>query len=224
VRYEIDLRDVSLQVFAGLLARRSLTPGRRILLERLEARFQRMESAGVRNLGELKARLSAAQKLSAFSARCDIPEAYLVALKREVGSLVAKPVLLTGYPDISQEVVQKLEYMGIKSSKAFFELYHAMGGLEGVCVKTGISKEQGRELYGLCDLVRVNGLGPAAAKAFYEAGINSADGIARANAKDLLEAITKVNAEKGYYRAKLGEKDMQFAIDSAKLLLDLNGA
>lgn len=70
----------------------------------------------------------------------------------------------------------------------------------------------------LCDLVRINGVGAVAAKAFYEASYRSVWDVAGADAADMLKRVTDVNDEKSYYKAKLGVKDMQFCIDYALLL------
>ena len=74
------------------------------------------------------------------------------------------------------------------------------------------------ELFCLCDLVRINGVGPVAARAFYEAGYHSASEVAAAYAEDMLEKVSAVNETHHYYKAKLGIKDMQFCIDFALLL------
>ncbi|HQB81021.1 MAG TPA: helix-hairpin-helix domain-containing protein [Bacillota bacterium] len=70
----------------------------------------------------------------------------------------------------------------------------------------------------LCDLVRINGVGPLAARAFYEAGYQSSAEIAAADAEAMLVKVSEVNAIHGYYKARLGVKDMQFCIDFALLL------
>ena len=66
---------------------------------------------------------------------------------------------------------------------------------------------------------RINGIGPQAAKAFYEAGYKTIEDIAGSTKEEMLEKITKTNDEKKYYKAKLGLKDMQFVIDFANLIV-----
>ena len=61
-------------------------------------------------------------------------------------------------------------------------------------------------------------LGAVAARAFYEAGFGSVATVAGASASDMLTRVNAINEKEGYYKAKLGEKDMQFCIDYAKLL------
>lgn len=68
-------------------------------------------------------------------------------------------------------------------------------------------------------LVRINGVGVAAARALYESGYISAADIAGADAARLLASMNAVNAGKQYYKASLGKKDMQFIIDAAKIML-----
>ena len=70
----------------------------------------------------------------------------------------------------------------------------------------------------MCNLVRINGIGPAAARTIYEGGYRSIDEIACAKSMELLERMNAVNADKQYYKAKLGEKDMQFVIDAANMI------
>lgn len=74
------------------------------------------------------------------------------------------------------------------------------------------------ELFCLCDLVRINGVGPIAARAFHEAGYRSASDVAAADAAVMLEKVSAVNEAQHDYKAKLGLKDMLFCIDFALLL------
>ena len=47
----------------------------------------------------------------------------------------------------------------------------------------------------------------------------SVQDVANAEAAEMLRRVTRVNAERQYYKATLGEKDMQFCIDFARLLV-----
>lgn len=219
MRYGVDLKAVSVRAYGELLRGRNLLPGRRMLKEGLDENFRRIEGAGVVSAGDLLGCLSTPRKLSDFSAKTGIPEDYLTLLKREIGSLEPRPVPLADFPGIAEETVRRLAARGIATSKDFFERCGAPG--EGA--PEGVPAGEARELMCLCALVRINGVGAAAAKAFHEAGLRSAGEIAAMGAAELLERITRANAEKRYYQAKLGEKDMQFVIDSAGLLLSMEG-
>ena len=75
-----------------------------------------------------------------------------------------------------------------------------------------------QELSSLCNLVRINGVGPAAARVLYEGGYTNIGEIAHAKANKLLERMIAANGNERYYKAKLGEKDMQFIIDAANIV------
>jgi hypothetical protein len=68
--------------------------------------------------------------------------------------------------------------------------------------------------------VRINGIGAIAARTLYEGGYRNIVEIAHAKAAQLLESMNSVNVNNQYYKAKLGEKDMQFIIDAANILLE----
>ena len=121
--------------------------------------------------------------------------------KRQSRRSQKKPVLLSAFPGLDEASLASLRERGIVTSKDGFE-----------------RGEAGSELFCLCDLARINGVGAVAARAFYEAGYRSVADVAAANAVEMLTRVSAANAEHGYYKAKLGEKDMQFCIDYAKLL------
>ena len=202
MNYNLDLSKIALSVYKELLKSQNLLPGRRILLEEIDERFSSLESHSISTVAELRTALSSAEKVARLSEQCVIPQEYLVILKRESGSLEQKPVLIESFPDIDAAHVASLSAQGIKTSKDYFE-------------RTAPSTE---ELYCLCDLVRINGAGALAAKTFYEAGYQTVHDLAHADAKVMLGRVTEVNNSKQYYKARLGEKDMQFCIDFALLI------
>ena len=205
--YHLDLSALSVQEYKEWLSRRDLLPGRRMLGQHIDHHFAVMEKQGVANMAQLKKQLSAPQKIAAFAAATGISEAYLILLKRETGSLEQKPVSLASFPGVDGVAVAGLNSKGIRTSKEYYE--------------SGPSHTD--ELFCLCDLVRINGVGPVAAKAFYEAGYRSVAQVACADAAVVLESVSAVNEAKHYYKAKLGAKDMQFCIDFASLLIQYCG-
>lgn len=202
MKYNLDLERLSVQEYKALLMQQNLLPGRRILWQDIDSNFALFESRNIKTVAQLKKSLSTPDKIAAFASESGISEDYLVILKREIGSLEQKPVLLSGFKGIDSSLLAKLAGDGIVTSKEFWEQNHHTSD----------------ELFCLCDLVRINGVGPIAARAFYEAGYQSASDVAEADAGDMLEKVSAVNEAKHYYKAKLGSKDMQFCIDYAMLL------
>ena len=201
--YSLDLSAITLQDYLRLLKAQTLLPGRRMLHEQIDERFLRLAQSGLLTAAQLSSSLSSPQKFAALSEKTGVPEEYLTLLRRELGSLLQKPVPLSDFPGCDGARISALAASGIRNSKEYWEANQDPAG----------------ELYALCDLVRINGVGAVAARAFYEAGFRSVSAVAEADAPDMLSRVSAVNAEKGYYKAKLGEKDMQFCIDYARLLI-----
>ncbi len=202
MKYNLNLECLSVQEYKVLLTQQNLLPGRRILWKDIDNNFALLETRNMKTVGQLKKSLSTPSKIATLASESGIPEDYLVILKREVGSLEQKPVLLSGFPGIDSSLLDKLAEIGLKTSKDYWTR----------------NQNAPDELFWLCDLVRINGVGPIAARAFYEAGYQATSDVAAADAAAMLEKVSAVNEAHHYYKAKLGIKDMQFCIDFALLL------
>lgn len=202
MKYSLDLERLSLEEYKILLIQQDLLPGRRVLWENMDHNFASFESSHIKTVGQLKKSLSTPLKIAVLSSESGISEDYLVILRREIGSLDQKPVPLSAFPGIDSSRLAKLLETGLKTSKEYWEQ----------------NQNASDELFCLCDLVRINGVGPVAARAFYEAGYRSAYAVATASAETMLEKVSAANVANHYYKAKLGMKDMQFCIDYAVLL------
>lgn len=213
MKYSMDLKGITIPEYKELLTKQTLLPGRRILLDQLDGHFIAIMNTGISNVYALKNALSTPLKIVAFSKQTHITEAYLVVLKREIGSLDQKPVQIKDFPEIDEAICHELMTIGIKTSKDYYESdYH-----------NNQQKTSSIELYSLCDLVRINGVGATAAKAFFDAGYISVLDVANAEAEEMLNKVSQVNEIKRLYQARLGVKDMQFCIDFAKLLVRYQG-
>jgi hypothetical protein len=199
MNYTLDLEHLSLQVYKALLTQQNLLPGRRILYQNIDGNFTSFENRGIKTVEQLKKSLSTSAKIADIEAASGIPKEYLVILKREIGSLEQKPVPILGFPDVHHPLLEKLIGAGLKTSKEYWET----------------RKDPSDELFCLCDLVRINGVGPIAARAFYEAGYRAVSDVAAADAEVMLKNVSAGNEARHYYKAKLGLKDMQFCIDFA---------
>jgi len=205
MKYNLDLDRITLEDYKEILKKQNLLPGRVCLLENIDQHFALLKKKNLLTVSQLKQALSSAQKIVAFASASGIPEKYLTILNRESGSLIQKSVSLDSFPDIEASLTSRLAQNGLKNTKEYFESNPA----------------EKNELFCLSDLVRINGVGPVAAKTFYEAGYRSVEDVARADAAEMLEKTNEVNRVRQYYKANLGIKDMQFCIDFAKILARL---
>ncbi|MFA5675380.1 MAG: DUF4332 domain-containing protein [Christensenellales bacterium] len=216
--YSVDLNRIPVNRYMEMLKKQNLLPGRKILLENIDENFRRIAAAGIFNLAELKTNISSLRRLIEFSAKTGIPENYLTILKREMGSLEQKPVPISDFPDISADTVSVLLNKGIKTSKDVFSIN--LNNISAFGREVGIEAGMLQKLSDLSNLVRINGIGAMAARTIYESGYKNIVEIANAKAPELLEKMNAVNKDKQYYKANLGEKDMQFIIDAANMILE----
>ncbi len=166
MKYNLDLKCLSVQAYKGLLKSQNLLPSRRLLWQDIDDNFALFEDLGISDIANLKKVLSTPAKIKSFAADNGLFENYLTILKREIGSLEQKPVPITNFPDMDTLLISRLNAAGIKTSKDYYESGRSESG----------------ELFCLCDLVRINGVGAVAAKVFYEAGYKSVSAVAHADA------------------------------------------
>lgn len=222
--YSMDLSKISIEAYKEILKNKYLLPSRKILHQDMDSRFDTIHYHNIRNLAELMSSLSTSRKLSAFAKESGLSEDYLSILRREIGSIEPKAVLIKEFPEIEDKIYVSLATARIKSSKDYYEFYDSLKDKKEITQKISISEEESRELFCLCDLVRINGVGAIAAKSFFDAGYKSVYDVANTNAVDMLERVSKVNAIKHYYKTNFGTKDMQFCIDFARIIEHIENA
>lgn len=203
--YTIDPTRISLETFRKLTAAKKLLPGRVILGDAMEERFGILEKQGISNLGELLKALGNKKKVEAFARESKLPENYLIILKREAGSYLARPQALDIFPGIPFEYTEILKSKGISSTRDFFEQFGNKEAQDKLSKATGIPSRRLLEMHQLCDLVRVTGFGGTSARLVYEAGVHSI--------KDLKEAVL----------ARLfREEDVQYCMAYIRIILELD--
>lgn len=201
--YGINLTSLKIDEYKQLLKKQNLLPSRRLLWDGIDEKFAIFAKIGIKNVKELL-KLVSDKKATEKLVSGTLTSEYLTILKRELGTLVQKPILLSAFPDVDKALVGSLIAKGIKTTKDYYET---------------ANHENNDYLYALSDLVRINGVGPLAAMIFVECGYPSVASIARADALVLLKQVNIVNGRKQYYKGNLGEKDMHFCIDYAQLLV-----
>ncbi len=219
MEYALSTKKISLLSYKEILKTQRLLPARQILKDHVDENFKVFISNGIQSVDDMQRALSTPAKINAFAVKTGISAEYLKILKREMGSLVQKPVKLRDFPGIDQHVIDRLAGMNIITTKDYYEFCQAQGNLCSVSNTINVAKDDAYEWLCMCNLCRINGIGAVAAKTFFEAGYRAIEDVANANAENMLDSVTKINNEKQYYSAKLGVKDMQFCIDFARILI-----
>lgn len=209
--YGIDPALVTLEEFRKLIAGKEMLPARAALLEQTEERFAALKGSGIRDLGQLNRALSTRSKIGDLSQNTGLPVSYLILLKREAGSYLARPFPLSEFPGIPFEYVELLKSMGIRHTGDFFEQLQSEQQQETMAAGTGIPDYRLGELLALCDLSRITGVGGVFARILYEAGIRSTEAFAGMEIRATLLACHKVIEKHGYPAGKLGEKDIRYS-------------
>jgi hypothetical protein len=216
--YEIDLQTIQISGYKDILKKQKLMASRRILKENIDDIFEQLAKSGITNVAELTEAINDSPKAEELAAQTGIPWEYLMILSREISGLILKPVLIADFPYVLPETFKILGECCIQSSKDFFELSNGGSDLKGVCAKTGISEEAALELGSMCDLIRINGVGPIFARILFEAGITSVNKFATMDAETIYNKVTEINEVKKYTRVMLEKNEIQLCLDFAKLI------
>ena len=171
--YSLDPSLISLDRFFQLIRSRRMLPGRMILQEKTDERHAVLAEAGITNLKDLIKHLGSKQKMASFAKQWNLPCSYLLLLKREAGSYLAKPFPLSRFPGIPFEYTESLRSKEIRNTRDLLLLAQSGPMRKKLASKTGIPEARLMELYALCDLSRITGVGGTMARICYEAGIRS---------------------------------------------------
>ena len=218
-RYSIDPKMITLGQFRELTANRRMLPSRVVLKDQMDKRFGLLKGSGIENLADLLRTLGSKSKIDSFSARTGLSSDYLVLLKREAGSYLARPFPLSNFPGIPYEYVELLKSKGIINTKDLFEQVQSDHQQAELAATTGIPDYRMKELFSLCDLSRITGIGGLFARVVYEAGIRSTREFARTDASTHVKKYLVVIKKHGYTAGNPGEEDIRYCIDYANVVV-----
>lgn len=221
-RYTLDSEKFSMQLFFQLSRSRKMIPSRRCLQDNLDSSFKALESKGIENLQQLISLLGSKEKIASMASETGLSAHYLSLLKREAGSYLASPFPLSDFPGIPLEYTEILLSKGINNTRKFFESVQTSGEQQKISGSTGIPVDRLREIYRLCDLSRITGVGPVYARVIYLAGIHSVRDFAETDAATHNKLYMQVLDKYNYPLNDLGEDDIQYCIDYASLLVKFN--
>jgi len=205
-KYALDPGIFTLERFLELTRSRRMLPGREMLHEKIDERFALLQNSGIKTLADLLLFLGSKKKIEKSSSQLGIEYQYLVLLKREAGSYLARPFSLSSFPGIPFEYTESLKSKGIRNSRKFFENAQTDLQRKELAGKTGIPEERLRELYVLCDLSRITGVGGTMARIVYEAGIRS---------------TTEFAENHEQFSDQFAEEDIRYCVEYAKVIAEM---
>jgi hypothetical protein len=211
--YFVDTDKFSIDKFKNILCTKEILPGRIILKEKMDERFELLKSKNIMSLSDLLETLKTKQKIDKFSKETELSVEYLTILRREANSYVSVPVKLIDLPFIETDIINKLESQGIKDSKQLFEIAAKLKDRQKLSEKFKLPLDKLSELVSLCDLVRITGVGPVFARIIYDSGIYTVRNFLSCDSVELLERLSITNSEKGLTKAKFTLKDIEYCIE-----------
>ena len=220
--YTLDPELISLQRFYTLTRNKKLIPGRALLLNGIDKNFSALEKMGIENLKQLIAALGKKEKIEQVSGETGIPWTYLNLLKREAGSYLARPFPLSDFPGIPLEYTEVLKSKGIRNTRDFFESVQSPEQRMKISKLSGIPVSRLAEIFSLCDLSRISGVGGLYARVLYMSGIRSLRAFAETDILTHLQSYREILEKRAYPLKALGEEDLQYCIHYATFLLEIN--
>lgn len=217
-QYYMNLEKFSLDKFMQILKTEEMLPARQILKEDIEERFDVLTSMGILHLKDLIDALNTKQKIEDFVKRSGLSKKYLVILGREARSFKPKVVPLREMLGIDEEVVDKLESVGITHSKHLFTRGRTKEEREKLSAATGVPIDELLELVKLSDLARIRGLGGAFVRLFYEAGADTIEMLSNWEPEKLSREVVMLNKDREITKWVPSIKDVRQYVEMANEL------
>lgn len=213
-QFQIDLREYSLAKFKRSLETRHVVPSRKILQDDLDSRFAALERMGISSLNDLIDALKTKPKIEAFAQASGLPGDYLTLLGREARSYLAKPLRLDKLPGLDPKHLEKLANSGIQNSKQVFLRAQSADQRRQLAQESGLEIEDLNEIFALCDLSRIYGVGPVFARMIYDLSIRSVGDFVKHSAADFV----RMYEEQTQKKADFSLAEIQFSLELAKEL------
>jgi len=216
--YYIDLENIDLESFKASIEGKDLLPGRVVLRENLDQRFELLASRDIETVADLWEALKTKHRVAQFADRSGLPKDYLTILRREINSYIPKPVVLSKLPGVDAQHIARLAALGVKTSKHLFERAKTARHRSEICQQADLPEEALLELVKLSDLVRIIGVGPVFARILYQAGVDRLETFVTLSPETLLERVQAVIETEQSVRVKLTLKDIVYCLETARLL------
>jgi len=216
--YYLDYKNMSLQKLKEKIKNTELLPSQKILLEKIEERFELIESKNIKNMFDLQEALKTKNKITDFAKNSGLPEDYLIVLRREVNSYQPKPRKLNGFQCIKKEIIDKLDKMGINDTAHLFDIIATKNNRINLAKELDLKYDEVSLLAKITDVSRLRYVSPNFATLLINSEYDTAERVQKADHNKLYEDLTNINKKEGYYKGNFGLKDMKFFVNDAKFI------
>jgi hypothetical protein len=213
--YHIDADSIRLDDLQKRIEATDLVPSRACLTDEIGKKIKAFEKQGIETLASLRIKLKTPKRLASVAEATGIDTQYLILLRREIESYFPKPATLKVFDWLPEDEIAKLEQHEIGNTATLYEMAGSSKKRSALVKSTGVDNATLEMLARLADLMRVQWVSPAFARMLIEAGYDSADKVASADTDDLCEALSNINAEKRFFKGKIGLRDTRRLILAA---------
>lgn len=213
--YYYDFKSLTISKLKEKIKNTELLPSQKILLEKIDERFDLIKSQNINNLFELQEILKTKEKTKEFSRKTGLPEEYLIVLRREVNSYQAKSRKLSEFPSMKKEIIEKLAKKGIKDTGELFDFVATRKSREDLEKELNLSNDDVIVLSKLTDVSRLRYVGPNFATLLVSTEYDTVEKVQKADYNKLYESLININKKEEYYKGNIGLNDMKFFVNDA---------
>ena len=208
--------NVSLSELKTRIRSTDLVPSRVMLIEGLESAFEKFSQRGILTWLDLRKCIQNSKHLEDFANETGISLQYLVLLRRETESYQSKPFLIKDVHWISNDIIAKIIGNGITDSEMLLAQIIETKQIDEFAGNVGIDCETVEHLVKLAKLCRVQWVSPTTARMIIEAGFETCQELACADAGELYKAMARINNNGKFFRGTIGMRDTKRLIEAAK--------
>ena len=220
--YYIDLTKISMDAYREMLLTRYLIPSQMILRNNINTYFERLKESGIQNMQDLLIKLKTKKNAQALAKTLDIPEDYMVVLRREVGGHHPPARKIDEYPTIRDEIKVALGAEGITLSNQLYPLVLTPANRKRLGDMVQASENQLLHIAKLMDVTRLRYVSPLFAILLVHSSYDTVAKISKADPKAMYDELAEINADQQFFKGKLGKNDTLFLIqDTQHVAIDL---
>lgn len=219
--FYIDDKRIRLESILERIKETDLVPGRIKLLDDISGNFKKLEKSGLKTLNDLRKTLKNLKKIDVIAENTDIDSKYLTLLRREIESYFPKIRNLRNFSGIDNCLIEKLENMGYKNNKIFYEEFEVPEKYKELIESYDPDKESLDRLYALTGLTRIQWVSPIFAEMLFDSGYKDVYSIAEAVPERLHDSLERLNNKHNYFKGKIGIRDIRRLIRSASYLIEV---
>jgi hypothetical protein len=213
--YHIDAENISLEDLRKRIEATDLVPSRACLTDMIREKMKALEKQGIKTLASLRDELKNSKRLAFVAEATGIDTQYLILLRREIESYFPKPAALKVFDWLPKDEIVKLEQNEIWNTATLYEMTSSAKKRSELAKSTGVDTATLEILARLADLMRVQWVSPTFARMLIVAGYDSAAKVAAANADDLCESLSSINAGDRFFKGKIGLRDIKRLVQAA---------